>query len=84
MERAAFFIHACIHRARPHKAAVVLHTHMPWTTALTCLKDPRCLSLAEQGSAAMSYLCSETRGARLLHLLACLPGSALVPVLSDN
>ena len=41
VEDTAFYIHACIHRARPREAAVVMHTHMPWTTSLTCLKDPR-------------------------------------------
>jgi ribulose-5-phosphate 4-epimerase/fuculose-1-phosphate aldolase len=39
-EATAFYIHAPIHRARP-KARCLLHTHMPWATALTMLEDFR-------------------------------------------
>jgi ribulose-5-phosphate 4-epimerase/fuculose-1-phosphate aldolase len=39
-ERSAFCIHAPIHRLRPD-AAVVLHTHMPYASALARLDDPR-------------------------------------------
>jgi len=34
----AFYIHSRIHAAHPH-AVCVLHTHMPYATALTCLRD---------------------------------------------
>ncbi len=34
----AWYLHAHLHRTLP-SARVVLHTHMPYTTALACLKD---------------------------------------------
>ncbi|HEY6980129.1 aldolase [Reyranella sp.] len=40
VEATAFYIHACIHAAKP-RAAVVLHTHMPYATALTSICDGR-------------------------------------------
>jgi ribulose-5-phosphate 4-epimerase/fuculose-1-phosphate aldolase len=36
VEPTAFFIHGCIHRAKK-KAQCILHTHMPYATALTLL-----------------------------------------------
>jgi ribulose-5-phosphate 4-epimerase/fuculose-1-phosphate aldolase len=39
-EATAFFIHSRIHRGVPH-AACVLHTHMPYATALTTLANGR-------------------------------------------
>ncbi len=40
VESSAFNIHAGIHRAHPH-ARCVLHTHMPYATALTMIEDGR-------------------------------------------
>jgi len=40
VERSAYCIHAPIHRLIP-SAACVLHTHMPYASALTRLADPR-------------------------------------------
>jgi ribulose-5-phosphate 4-epimerase/fuculose-1-phosphate aldolase len=40
VEPTAFFIHACIHRSK-RKPKVVLHTHMPYATALTILEGGR-------------------------------------------
>lgn len=40
VERSAFCIHAPIHRLNPD-AAAVLHTHMPYASALVRLEDPR-------------------------------------------
>lgn len=40
IEPTAFFIHSRLHRARPD-AKCVLHTHMPYTTALTMIEDGR-------------------------------------------
>ena len=40
VERSAFCIHAPIHRLVPEHACV-LHTHMPYASALTRLEDPR-------------------------------------------
>ncbi len=39
-EVSALNIHGAIHTQHP-LATCVLHTHMPWVTALTCLKDAR-------------------------------------------
>ncbi len=38
VEKTAFYIHSCIHRAQPN-AKCVLHTHMPYATALTMIRD---------------------------------------------
>jgi len=40
VEPTAFYIHARLHAGNP-KAAVVLHTHMPYATALTAIRDGR-------------------------------------------
>ena len=40
VEATAFFIHARIHAGNP-RAKVVLHTHMPYATALTSIRDGR-------------------------------------------
>ena len=37
VEPTAFFIHSAIHRGNPH-AACVMHTHMPYATALTAIQ----------------------------------------------
>src|SRR5438105_11510631 len=47
-EKTAFWIHSRIHIAHPH-AACVLHTHMPYATALTLLEDGR-LEMIEQNA----------------------------------
>lgn len=47
-EKTAFFIHSRIHRANRH-AACVLHTHMPYATALTLLEGGR-LEMVEQNA----------------------------------
>ena len=47
-EKTAFYIHSRIHLANPH-AACVLHTHMPWATALT-LTVPGRLQMVEQNA----------------------------------
>jgi ribulose-5-phosphate 4-epimerase/fuculose-1-phosphate aldolase len=47
-ERTAFYIHSRIHLANP-RAACVLHTHMPYATALTLLEGGR-LEMAEQNA----------------------------------
>ncbi len=44
LQRSAYCIHAPIHRRRPEHAAL-LHTHMPYTSALTRLKDQRLLPI---------------------------------------
>jgi len=47
-EKTAFYIHSRIHLANPN-AACVLHTHMPYATALTLLEDGR-LEMVEQNA----------------------------------
>ena len=47
-EKTAFYIHARIHLAHP-RAACVLHTHMPYATALTLLENGR-LEMVEQNA----------------------------------
>jgi ribulose-5-phosphate 4-epimerase/fuculose-1-phosphate aldolase len=47
-EKTAFWIHSRIHVAHPH-AGCVLHTHMPYATALTLLEDGR-LEMIEQNA----------------------------------
>ncbi len=47
-EKTAFYIHSRIHLAHP-RAACVLHTHMPYATALTLLEGGR-LAMAEQNA----------------------------------
>jgi ribulose-5-phosphate 4-epimerase/fuculose-1-phosphate aldolase len=47
-EKTAFYIHARIHLANPH-AACVLHTHMPYATALTLIEGGR-LEMVEQNA----------------------------------
>ena len=50
VEDTAFYIHSRIHIAKL-EAAVVMHTHMPYTTALTLLEDGR-LEMCEQNALA--------------------------------
>jgi ribulose-5-phosphate 4-epimerase/fuculose-1-phosphate aldolase len=47
-EKTAFYIHSRIHLAHP-RAACVLHTHMPYATAITLLEGGR-LAMAEQNA----------------------------------
>jgi len=47
-EKTAFYIHSRIHLANP-RAACVLHTHMPYATALTLLENAR-LEMVEQNA----------------------------------
>ena len=46
VERSCYCIHAPIHRLAPH-GACVMHTHMPFASALTRLKDPRILPIGQ-------------------------------------
>ena len=46
----AWVLHSYLHRNVPH-AKCVLHTHMPYTTALACLKDFEFLMLDQNASA---------------------------------
>ena len=46
IERSAYCIHAPMHRLLP-QAAAVLHTHMPFASALARLEDPRILPIGQ-------------------------------------
>lgn len=46
VEDTAFYIHAPVHAARPD-APCVLHTHMPYATALSMLEDPGLLMASQ-------------------------------------
>ena len=48
VEDTALYIHLSVHRLKPH-ASCVLHTHMPYATALSMLEDPR-LHMAGQNA----------------------------------
>jgi ribulose-5-phosphate 4-epimerase/fuculose-1-phosphate aldolase len=48
IEKTAFYIHSRIHLANP-RAKCVLHTHMPYATALTLLEGG-CLEMVEQNA----------------------------------
>jgi ribulose-5-phosphate 4-epimerase/fuculose-1-phosphate aldolase len=45
-EPTAFYIHWRLHRAVP-QARCVLHTHMPWTTAIALLEEPELLPIGQ-------------------------------------
>jgi ribulose-5-phosphate 4-epimerase/fuculose-1-phosphate aldolase len=77
-EKTAFWIHSRIHVAHPH-AACVLHTHMPYATALTLLEDGR-LEMIEQNALRFhddiayddtynGLVVDEAEGDRLAHVL---------------
>ena len=53
VERTAFCIHAPIHRLVPN-AAVVMHTHMPYATALTLLEEGE-LQMCEQNALMFNH-----------------------------
>ncbi len=46
IERSAFCIHAPVHRLKP-KLACVLHTHMPYASALARLEEPEILPIGQ-------------------------------------
>lgn len=57
IEKTAFFIHSRLHRARPD-ARCVLHTHMPYATALTMIEDGRlepCIQTALRFHGVVAY-----------------------------
>lgn len=46
VEDSAFFIHAPVHQASP-KSRAVLHTHMPYATAIALLEEPELLMISQ-------------------------------------
>lgn len=55
IERSGFCIHAPIHRLSP-KAAAVFHTHMPYASALTRLKDPRIQAIGQTEIGCLKHI----------------------------
>jgi ribulose-5-phosphate 4-epimerase/fuculose-1-phosphate aldolase len=47
IERSCYCIHAPIHRLKPDTATCVMHTHMPYASALARLKDQRILPIGQ-------------------------------------
>jgi len=47
VERTAFYIHEAVHRQCPH-AVAVLHTHMPYATAVACIEGGFIETLTQQ------------------------------------
>jgi len=56
IERSAFCIHAPIHRALPENGACVLHTHMPFCSALTRLEDQRIKPIGQTEIGMMRHI----------------------------
>lgn len=54
IERSAYCIHAPMHRLLPD-AAAVLHTHMPYASALARLEDPRILPIGQTELGTMMH-----------------------------
>src|SRR5437588_7073875 len=79
VERSAFCIHAPIHRLVPQHACV-LHTHMPFASALARLEEPRLAALGQTEIAFLDTIAYDdeytglaldpAEGERLAHLLA--------------
>lgn len=55
VERSCYCIHAPIHRLAP-QAACVLHTHMPFASALTRLEDPRIKPIGQTEVGMMRHI----------------------------
>jgi ribulose-5-phosphate 4-epimerase/fuculose-1-phosphate aldolase len=59
VERSCYCIHAPIHKALPH-AAAVFHTHMPFASALTRLEDPRIKEIGQTETGMMGKIAYDT------------------------
>jgi ribulose-5-phosphate 4-epimerase/fuculose-1-phosphate aldolase len=55
VERSCYCIHAPIHKALP-QAAAVFHTHMPFSSALTRLEDPRIKEIGQTETILMDKI----------------------------
>jgi ribulose-5-phosphate 4-epimerase/fuculose-1-phosphate aldolase len=79
VEQSAYAIHMPMHRARPQHCAAVFHTHMPYTSALTRLEDPRIKEIGQTEVGMMGKIayddnydgpaCDPTEGDRLARIL---------------
>ena len=79
VERSAYAIHMPMHRAQPKHCAAVFHTHMPYTSALTRLENPRIKEIGQSEVILMNKIayddhydgpaCEPTEGDRLAKVL---------------
>ncbi|HEY6336132.1 MAG TPA: aldolase [Alphaproteobacteria bacterium] len=81
VERSAFCIHAPIHRLNAG-AACVMHTHMPYATALTRLEDPRIAAIGQTESAFLDITAYDENYTGLAYDPA--EGERLASVLGDK
>ena len=81
IERSAYCIHAPIHRVNPN-AAAVFHTHMPFTSALARLEDPRILPIGQTELGTMIHMAYDSIYTGLAHDPA--EGDRLAGVLGDK
>ncbi|MFB6453421.1 class II aldolase/adducin family protein [Bradyrhizobium tunisiense] len=81
VERSAVSIHAPIHRINT-RAAVVFHTHMPYATALTRLKDSRILPIGQTEIGLMDQIAYDEHYPGLAHELD--EGERLVEILGNK
>jgi ribulose-5-phosphate 4-epimerase/fuculose-1-phosphate aldolase len=81
IERSALCIHAPIHRLHPN-AACVLHTHMPFASALTRLEDPRILPIGQTEVAFLDCVAYDDKYTGLAYDPA--EGERLAGVLGDK
>ncbi|KAF8788629.1 putative aldolase class 2 protein RP493 like protein [Argiope bruennichi] len=63
-ETTAFCIHQGVYKKRPDVKAI-MHTHMPYATALTCLKNPKLLMLHQNSSRFYNRIAYDTEYAGL-------------------
>ena len=79
VERSAYAIHMPMHRFNPKHCAAVFHTHMPYTSALTRLEDPRIKEIGQTEVILMNKIaydehyegpaCEPSEGDRLAKIL---------------
>ncbi len=79
IEQSAYAIHMPMHRAKPQHCAAVFHTHMPFTSALTRLEDPRIKEIGQTEVGMMGKIayddaydgpaCDPSEGDRLVRIL---------------
>lgn len=79
VEQSAYAIHMPMHRAKPQQCAAVFHTHMPYTSALTRLEDPRIKEIGQTEVILMNKIaydedydgpaCDTSEGDRLAKIL---------------
>ncbi len=81
IERSAYCIHAPLHRDAPG-AACVMHTHMPYASALTRLEDPSILPIGQTELGIMREVAYDTVYAG--PAFECEEGERLVGVLGEK